>query len=155
MVVKNESPHSPLMFNSLQWICACMCGKEGVDHTGIRLEAINIWRLLHESVESEVRKGWYSVRLPHLVRLTNQKNNKLPNVLQFHKIGVLDDISGIYSCRIYLKLNNSSWRLSPCDCSFIEGRGPCAVTMYLHDFRRVGPIPSPTNALSWIVSLFL
>ena len=132
-----------------------MCGKDSVNQEGLSIEAINIWRLLHESVESDVKKGWYSVRLPHLVRLTNQKNNKLPNVLQFHKTGVLDDISGLYSCKIYLKLNNTSWRLSPCDCSFIEGRGPCAVTMYLYDFRRVGPIPPLQNALSWIVSFFL
>ena len=155
MIARNESPHSPLVFNSLQWICSCMSGKENIDQAGIRLEAINIWRLLHESAESQVRRGWYSVRSPQLVRLANQKNNKLQNVLQFQKTGVLDDVTGLYSCKIYLKLNNTSWRLSPCDCSFIEGRGPCAVTMYLYDFCRVGPIPPPVGLLSWATGFFV
>ena len=136
-----------------------MCGREHHTEEEIRLDAINIWRLLHESVESQVRRGWYSVKLPHLVRLANHKNAKSPNVLQFSKIGALDDVAGLYSCKIYLKLNNSTWRLSPFDCSFIEGRGSCAVTMYLYDFCCVGPIPPPVSMLSsvggWVAGFFL
>ena len=161
LVVRTESPLSPMLYHSIQWICSCMCGKSELDKAGLRIEAINLWRLLHESVDSQVRNGWYSVKMPYLVRLAHKKTverERLSNVLQFQRSGQLEDVAGVYTCRIYLKLSNPSWRLSPCDCSFIEGRGVCAVTIYLYDFCLIGPLPCHASIVStvsnWVSGLF-
>jgi hypothetical protein len=149
MLAKNDAPHSPMIFNSVTWVCSCMQGKRAQNKAALQLEAINIWRLLHSSPESNARKGDYSVRLPYLVRLATKKageqdtrsNKFFGNLLKFEENHSVEISPGLYSCKIYVKLSNHTWRLSLSECAFIEGRGPCAVTVYLSDFACMGPIP--------------
>jgi hypothetical protein len=155
MISKEAAPHSPLIFNSMMWVCSCMHGRNFENKSTLRLEAINIWRLLHSSSESRVKKGEYAARLPYLLRMITRKvgepnvcSGKLSgNVLSFEENKNLHVLPGLYGCQICVKLSNPTWRLSPSECAFIEGRGSCAVTVFLCNFSFVGPIPTTPSTI--------
>ena len=130
-----------------------MQGRFSEDQDVVTRETVDLWRRLSDSPDSRPQKGQYSVCMPYMVRMSSRGSDgrdsdgrMIPNhVLEFPGDGVACVKTGLYTCKLWVELTNSSWRISPWNCSFIEGKGSCAVTVYLHDFIYVGPIPSGNN----------
>ena len=158
-LVESESSASPRFWDMMKWLCMCM-HRRGSDNSSVTLnEMQNLLITLSNSPESQPKKGQYVALLPYMTRIAMYDDKdkdcdgvRIPeNVLKFTSKSGVCLRTGLYTCKLHVKLSNTSWRLGCTD--FIQGRGICTVSAYLFDLRFIQPLPGGADYFRFMDSI--